>query len=72
MICARSFSTTAGQGASDRDLIPWSGTFHVIGNRLLRQHANAIGLRPDFTVLDRSDAADLMVPPEHRRCGVGE
>src|SRR5262249_28662656 len=47
-ICARSISAAAGQGASDRDLIPWSGTFHAIGNRLLRQHADAIGLNPDF------------------------
>jgi DNA helicase-2/ATP-dependent DNA helicase PcrA len=59
-ICARSFSAAAAPGGSDRDLIPWSGTFHAIGNRLLRQHADAIGLNPDFTVLDRSDAADLM------------
>jgi DNA helicase-2/ATP-dependent DNA helicase PcrA len=40
--------------------IPWSGTFHSIANRLLRIHAEAIGLNPSFTVLDRSDAADLI------------
>jgi DNA helicase-2/ATP-dependent DNA helicase PcrA len=38
----------------------WSGTFHGIGNRLLRLHASTIGLDPSFTVLDRSDSADLM------------
>jgi DNA helicase-2/ATP-dependent DNA helicase PcrA len=38
----------------------WSGTFHSIGNRLLRLHAHSIGLDPSFTVLDRSDSADLM------------
>ena len=38
----------------------WAGTFHAIGNRLLRLHAYSIGLDPAFTVLDRSDAADLM------------
>jgi DNA helicase II / ATP-dependent DNA helicase PcrA len=38
----------------------WSETFHGIANRLLRLHADAIGLSPSFTVLDRSDAADLM------------
>jgi DNA helicase-2/ATP-dependent DNA helicase PcrA len=59
-ICARSISAAAGQVAPDRDLIPWSGTFHAIGNRLLRQHADAIGLHRDFTVLDNSDAEDLM------------
>jgi DNA helicase-2/ATP-dependent DNA helicase PcrA len=40
--------------------VAWSGTFHAIANRLLRQHATAVGLDPSFTVLDRSDAADLM------------
>lgn len=38
----------------------WAGTFHAVGNRLLRLHAHSIGLDPAFTVLDRSDAADLM------------
>jgi DNA helicase-2/ATP-dependent DNA helicase PcrA len=40
--------------------LPWSGTFHAIAARLLREHASVIGLRPSFTILDRSDAADLM------------
>ncbi|MGH6914800.1 MAG: ATP-dependent helicase, partial [Geminicoccales bacterium] len=40
--------------------IQWSGTFHAIGARLLRLYAEAIGLDPGFTVLDRSDAADLL------------
>ena len=38
----------------------WGGTFHAIGNRLLRQHGRAIGLSPGFTVLDQADAADVM------------
>src|SRR5437899_2182828 len=38
----------------------WSGTFHSIANRLLRLHANTVGLDPSFTVLDRSDSADLL------------
>src|ERR1700719_3108015 len=38
----------------------WSGNFHGIGNRLLRFHAQAIGLDPSFTVLDRADSADMM------------
>ena len=37
-----------------------AGTFHAVGNRVLRMHAESIGLDPSFTVLDRSDAADLM------------
>ena len=40
--------------------VRWSGTFHAIANRLLRHHADAVGLEPSFTVLDRSDAADLI------------
>jgi DNA helicase-2/ATP-dependent DNA helicase PcrA len=40
--------------------LPWSGTFHAIGARLLRECAHVIGLKPSFTILDRSDAADLM------------
>src|SRR5207247_211090 len=40
--------------------LPCSGTFHAIGARLLREYANQIGLKPSFTILDRSDAADLM------------
>ncbi len=52
-----SYSNAAGARASD---IGWSGTFHGISNRLLRLHAHAIGLDPSFTVLDRSDSADLM------------
>jgi ATP-dependent DNA helicase UvrD/PcrA len=38
----------------------WGGTFHATANRLLRLHGRALGLSPDFTVLDRSDTADLM------------
>jgi DNA helicase-2/ATP-dependent DNA helicase PcrA len=38
----------------------WGGTFHAIGNRLLRIYAAAAGLRRDFTVLDQTDAEDLM------------
>jgi DNA helicase II / ATP-dependent DNA helicase PcrA len=38
----------------------WSGTFHAIGNRLLRLHGRALGLDPSFTVLDQPDAADVM------------
>ena len=40
--------------------LPWAGTFHSIGARLLRLHAAAIGLAPTFTVLDRADAEELM------------
>jgi DNA helicase-2/ATP-dependent DNA helicase PcrA len=45
-------------GGSGR--LPWAGTFHSIANRLLRLHGAALGLEPEFTVLDRGDAEDLM------------
>src|SRR6266852_489571 len=47
----------------DRSVISrllWSGTFHSVGNRILRLYAKHLGLNSNFTVLDRSDAADLM------------
>src|SRR6202142_3195855 len=31
----------------------WSGTFHSVGNRILRLYAKHLGLSPNFTVLDR-------------------
>jgi len=44
---------------SDADGI-WSGTFHSIGNRILRRHAELIGFRPGFSILDREDQTDLL------------
>jgi DNA helicase-2/ATP-dependent DNA helicase PcrA len=38
----------------------WGGTFHSIGARILRTHADAFGYRRDFTILDRDDARDLI------------
>ena len=38
----------------------WSGTFHSIGNRVLREYAHSLGLDPAFSVIDRGDAADLI------------
>jgi DNA helicase-2/ATP-dependent DNA helicase PcrA len=38
----------------------WGGTFHSIGARILRQHADLLGYRRDFTILDRDDAKDLI------------
>ena len=46
-------------------LLPWSGTFHSIGNRLLREFAGNLGVDPQFSVLDRGDAADLMDVVRH-------
>jgi DNA helicase-2/ATP-dependent DNA helicase PcrA len=38
----------------------WAGTFHAVGNRLLRMHAESLDLEPGFTLLDREDSADLL------------
>src|SRR5512147_1710760 len=37
----------------------WGGTFHSIGNRILRQHAKLLGFERDFTILDREDGRHL-------------
>ncbi len=38
----------------------WGGTFHAMANRLLRIYGEAMGLSPEFTIMDQSDAGDLM------------
>src|SRR5512143_2458938 len=38
----------------------WGGTFHSIGNRILRIHAPLLGYQRDFTILDREDAQRLI------------
>ena len=42
------------------DALAWSGTFHAIGARLLREYATEIGFDTAFTIHDREDSADLM------------
>ncbi len=38
----------------------WAGTFHHIGNRLLRKSAQVLGFGPNFTILDGEDQLDLI------------
>jgi DNA helicase-2/ATP-dependent DNA helicase PcrA len=45
--------------------LTWSGTFHAIGARLLREYAPQIGLDRAFTIHDREDSADLMNLERH-------
>jgi DNA helicase-2/ATP-dependent DNA helicase PcrA len=52
--------SAAGRPGLARAELPWSGTFHGIGARLLRDHAGRIGLDPGFTIHDREDSADLL------------
>ena len=42
------------------DALTWSGTFHAIGARLLREYSDQIGLDRAFTIHDRGDSADLI------------
>jgi DNA helicase-2/ATP-dependent DNA helicase PcrA len=38
----------------------WGGTFHSIGNRMLRRHGSALGYSSGFTIMDREDQKDLI------------
>jgi DNA helicase-2/ATP-dependent DNA helicase PcrA len=40
--------------------MPWLGTFHSIGAKMLRRHAELIGLKSNFTILDTDDQLRLM------------
>src|SRR5437764_5132235 len=54
----RIVAAALGRGA--RIGLTWSGTFHSIGARLLREYAGEIALSPAFTIHDRAASADLM------------
>src|SRR5215469_2493235 len=45
-------------GGAAQDL--WLGTFHALAARLLRRHAELVGLKPNFTILDTDDQLRLM------------
>jgi DNA helicase-2/ATP-dependent DNA helicase PcrA len=40
--------------------MPWLGTFHAIGVKILRRHAELVGLKSNFTILDTDDQIRLM------------
>jgi DNA helicase-2/ATP-dependent DNA helicase PcrA len=63
-------AAAAGQGP----LLPWSGTFHAVGAKLLRKYAAQIGLAENFTIHDRGDSEDLMslVRSDHMATGVSK
>ncbi|WP_331000054.1 ATP-dependent helicase [Acetobacter garciniae] len=42
------------------DALAWSGTFHGIGARIIRDYAEQIGINPAFSIHDREDSADLL------------
>ena len=47
--------------------LPWSGTFHSVGARLLREYAPRIGLHVSFSIADRADSEDLLDLVRHER-----
>src|SRR5438445_9000900 len=62
------FTNKAARQMLDRvaNLLPvdaagiWGGTFHSIGNRMLRRHGSALGYASGFTIMDREDQKDLI------------
>ena len=62
-LLARRMAPDAAAAASPA----FSGTFHAIGARLLRDYALRLGLDPQFTIHDREDSADLMNLTRHER-----
>ena len=56
-IISQVMGTSAGPVA---DALVWSGTFHGIGARLLREYAANLGMDPQFSIHDREDSADLL------------
>ena len=82
------FTNKAAREMLDRvtNLLPndigglWSGTFHSIGNRLLRTHPEAAGFRPGFSIMDREDQKAMLdsviiaagINPKEKRFPKGE
>jgi DNA helicase-2/ATP-dependent DNA helicase PcrA len=62
------FTNKAARQMLDRvaNLLPidasgiWGGTFHSVGNRMLRRHGSALGYNSSFTIMDREDQKDLI------------
>ncbi|HHY48163.1 MAG TPA: UvrD-helicase domain-containing protein [Alphaproteobacteria bacterium] len=58
---AREMKERIGQlVGSQVEAMPWLGTFHSIGARILRHHAELVDLKPDFTILDVDDQIRLI------------
>ena len=43
-----------------RNAVPWLGTFHSISVKLLRRHAEALGYKSNFTIIDTEDQKKLI------------
>src|SRR5208283_3060634 len=42
------------------EAMQWLGTFHAISAKILRRHAELVGLKPNFTILDTDDQIRLL------------
>jgi DNA helicase-2/ATP-dependent DNA helicase PcrA len=68
-ILAVTFTNTAAREMKDRvgrllgevaEGMPWMGTFHSLSVKILRRHAELVGLKPNFTILDTDDQIRLL------------
>ena len=68
-ILAVTFTNKAAREMKDRvealiggavEGLPWIGTFHSVGAKMLRRHAELVGLKTNFTILDADDQLRLM------------
>ena len=59
-ITRKALNDSLGGATQIAQRLSWTGTFHSVGNRLLRHYASQLQLDPHFSVIDRADAADLM------------
>ena len=58
---AREMKLRVGQMVGEAvEGMPWLGTFHSIGVKILRRHAELVGLKPNFTILDVDDQIRLL------------
>ena len=58
---AREMKGRVGQIIGDAvEGMPWLGTFHAIGAKMLRRHAELVGLQANFTILDTDDQVRLL------------
>jgi DNA helicase II / ATP-dependent DNA helicase PcrA len=60
-------AASAGNGSVSGPERIYGGTFHAIAHKIIRQHAESFSLPPQFTILDQSDATDLLdvLRPDH-------
>ena len=57
---AREMRERVGALTGSVEGMPWMGTFHSIGAKVLRRHAELVGLKPNFTILDTDDQIRLI------------